>query len=45
LASSRNDGIDWAYVINTRDWPPATSMTLTDLGNAIDELLNRVAIR
>jgi hypothetical protein len=39
LASSRDDGIDWAYVINTRDWPPATSMTLTDLGNAIDELL------
>jgi CubicO group peptidase (beta-lactamase class C family) len=44
LASSRNDGIDWAYLINTRDWPPATSMTLTDLGNAIDELLNQVAI-
>jgi Bacterial tandem repeat domain 1 len=44
LASSRNDGIDWAYVINTRDWPPATSMTLTDPRNAIDELLNQVAI-
>ena len=44
LASSRNDGIDWAYVINTRDWPPATSLTLSDLGNAIDEVLNRITI-
>lgn len=31
LAVSRGDGIDWACVINTRDWPPATSPTLNDL--------------
>ena len=28
LAFSRGDGVDWAYVINTRDWPPSTSPTL-----------------
>ena len=39
-AASRGDGIDWAYVINTRDWPPSTSPTLTDLGNSITQLLN-----
>jgi CubicO group peptidase (beta-lactamase class C family) len=32
LAVSRGDGIDWAYTINTRDWPPSTSPTLDDLG-------------
>ena len=32
LAVSRGDGIDWAYTINTRNWPPATSPTLDDLG-------------
>jgi CubicO group peptidase (beta-lactamase class C family) len=32
LAASRGDGIDWAYTINTRNWPPATSPTLDDLG-------------
>ncbi len=31
LAVSRTDGIDWACVINTRDWPPSTSPTLNDL--------------
>jgi CubicO group peptidase (beta-lactamase class C family) len=31
LAVSRGDGIDWACVINTRDWPPSTSPTLNDL--------------
>jgi len=39
-AVSRSDGIDWAYVINTRDWPPSTSPTLSDLGNSITQLLN-----
>jgi CubicO group peptidase (beta-lactamase class C family) len=39
-AASRGDGIDWAYIINTRDWPPSTSPTLTDLGNSITQLLN-----
>lgn len=40
LAVSRPDGVDWAYVINTRDWPPSTSPTLDDLGNSITGLLN-----
>lgn len=40
LASSRTDGVDWAYTINTRDWPPSTSPTLTDLGNSITQLLD-----
>ena len=31
LAASRGDGIDWACVINTRDWPPSTSPMLIDL--------------
>ena len=31
LAVSRGDGVDWACVINTRDWPPSTSPTLKDL--------------
>jgi CubicO group peptidase (beta-lactamase class C family) len=40
LAWSRGDGIDWAYVINTRDWPPSTSPTLDDLGGTINHLLD-----
>ena len=44
LASSRDDGVDWVYVINTRDWPPGASLTLSDLGNAINELLDRIVI-
>jgi CubicO group peptidase (beta-lactamase class C family) len=42
LACSRTDGVDWVFTINTRDWPPSTSMTLTDLENSITELLDRV---
>jgi CubicO group peptidase (beta-lactamase class C family) len=52
LAVSRGDGIDWACVINTRDWPPATSPTLNDLfnltppinPNSITHLLNTTPI-
>ncbi|HEX5415821.1 MAG TPA: serine hydrolase [Chloroflexota bacterium] len=44
LAVSRTDGVDWAYVINTRDWPPATAPTLDDLGNAITHLLDTTPI-
>ena len=44
LATSRNDGVDWAYVINTRDFPPSTSPTLTDLGNTITNLLDTTPI-
>lgn len=40
LAISRNNGIDWAYIINTRDWPPATHPNLDDLGTAIKKVLN-----
>ncbi len=43
-AVSRNDGVDWAYVINTRDWPPSTSPTLDDLGNSITHLLDTTPI-
>ena len=42
LASSRTDGVDWAFTINTRDWPPSTASPLTDLQNSIDQLLDRV---
>jgi len=44
LAVSRSDGVDWAYVINTRDWPPSTSPTLDDLGNSITHLLDTTPI-
>ena len=44
LAVSRGDGIDWAYVINTRDWPPSASQTLDDLGNSITHLLDTTPI-
>jgi ATP-dependent DNA ligase len=44
LAVSRGDGIDWAYVINTRDWPPSTSPTLDELGNSITHLLDTTPI-
>lgn len=40
LAVSRGDGVDWAYVINTREWPNATSPTLDDLGTSITHLLD-----
>jgi CubicO group peptidase (beta-lactamase class C family) len=44
LAVSRSDGVDWAYVINTRDLPPSTSPTLDDLGNSITHLLDTTPI-
>jgi CubicO group peptidase (beta-lactamase class C family) len=44
LAVSRWDGVDWAYVINTRDWPPTTSPTLDDLGNSITNILDTTPI-
>ena len=43
-AYSRWDGVDWAYVINTRDWPPSTSPTLDDLGTSITQLLDMTTI-
>jgi CubicO group peptidase (beta-lactamase class C family) len=44
LAVSRGDGIDWAYVVNTRNWPPSTSPTLEQLGNSITQLLDTTPI-
>jgi CubicO group peptidase (beta-lactamase class C family) len=44
LAVSRGDGVDWAYVINTRDWPPSTSPTLDELGNSITHLLDTTPV-
>jgi CubicO group peptidase (beta-lactamase class C family) len=44
LALSRTDEVDWVFTINTRDWPPSSSVTLTDLQNSINELLDRVTI-
>jgi CubicO group peptidase (beta-lactamase class C family) len=44
LASSRTDGVDWAFTINARDWPPSTSPTLNDLENSINRLLDRLPI-
>ena len=40
MAVSRGNGIDWAYVVNTRDWPPNTLPTLDDLGQSIDKLID-----
>jgi hypothetical protein len=42
LASSRTDGVDWAFTINTRDWPPSATPTLNDLENSINRLLDRL---
>jgi hypothetical protein len=44
LAASRADGVDWAYTINTRDWPPAQSPTLDDLGQSINAILDSVSL-
>jgi len=44
FAASRGDGVDWAYVINTRDWPPATSQTLDVLDKAIAHVLDTTPI-
>jgi CubicO group peptidase (beta-lactamase class C family) len=39
-AKSSGDGFDWAFVINTRDFPPNTSQTLDGLAQAIDQLIS-----
>jgi hypothetical protein len=44
LAASRGDGVDCAFVINTRDWPPSTSPTLEELGNSITHILDTTPI-
>ncbi|MCU1266726.1 MAG: penicillin-binding protein [Acidobacteria bacterium] len=42
-AKSRSDGIDWAYVINTRDWPSSTP-PLDELGTALNHLFDTTPI-
>ena len=44
FAASRGDGVDWAYTINTRNWPPSTSVTLDQLGTSITHILDTTAI-
>ena len=44
FAASRGDGVDWAYTINTRDWPPSTAVTLDQLGNSITHILDTASI-
>jgi hypothetical protein len=33
-------GIDWAYVINTRDLPPQTPLPLASLVTTIGDIIN-----
>jgi len=39
-AASIGSGIDWAYVINTRDFPPQTPLPLSSLSNTIGNIIN-----
>jgi CubicO group peptidase (beta-lactamase class C family) len=39
-AASLGSGIDWAYVINTRDLPPQTSLPLPSLATTISSLIS-----
>jgi CubicO group peptidase (beta-lactamase class C family) len=39
-AASLSSGIDWAYVINTRDFPPQTPLPLASLATTIGNLIN-----
>ena len=39
-AASLGSGIDWAYVINTRDLPPQTPLPLASLATTIGNLIN-----
>ncbi len=44
-AESRTDGVDFAFAINTRDWPPNASPTLVpDLRALLDGMLNSAPI-
>lgn len=41
LTESRSDGVNWAYVLNTRNWPPSSPASLlSDLKSSIDTFLN-----
>ncbi len=43
-AQSRGDDVDWAYVINTRDWPAGTTQTLDGLQMAINHILDSAVL-
>ena len=44
-AESRNDGVDFVFTLNTRDWPPnASSSPVTDLKTQLDGMLDSVSI-
>jgi CubicO group peptidase (beta-lactamase class C family) len=44
-AWSRGDGVDWAFTINTRDWPPGSSATVVDdFAKSINTLLDHATI-
>ena len=45
FAWSRGDGVDWAFALNTRTWPPGASATLVDdLAASVNSLLDHAAI-
>ncbi|MBA2678260.1 MAG: serine hydrolase [Ktedonobacteraceae bacterium] len=44
LAHSRDDGIDWAFVFNTRDWAQNTHPTVEELTTMIDNQLDTTPI-
>jgi CubicO group peptidase (beta-lactamase class C family) len=41
-AESRWDGVDWAYTVNTRDWPPTNGQTAATTANG-DQALTTTA--
>jgi CubicO group peptidase (beta-lactamase class C family) len=44
-AESRNDGVDFAFALNTRDWPPnASPSPVTDLKNQLGNMLDSISI-
>jgi len=43
-AASLGSGIDWAYVINTRDLPPQTSLPLPSLATTIGNLIQSLGL-
>jgi hypothetical protein len=44
-AELRGDGVDWACVVNKRDWPPATAATEPGaLFKSINALLNTTTL-
>lgn len=42
-AVSRSGGYDWAFVINTRDWPNQKSPNLNQLASDVDALITQLS--